>query len=554
MLTELHIRHFAIVKSLDIEFNQGMTAITGETGAGKSIALDALSLCLGSRAEASLVRPGCDKAEISACFSVTSGSAVADWLSEHDLDAEDECVLRRVINKDGRSKAWINGSPVPLSMQKSLAPLLVNIHGQHEHQLLTRDEHQLYLLDQFARHQSLIGDTRSCYRQWAETEKQYRQQEQAKTDREAQRQLLEYQVNELNEFALAEDEFQQLEADHKRLSNHRSLDEASLFALNALYEGEHNNANGLVQNASLRLKEACDMDPQLGTINQLLQQAMVHIEEAALELRHYQEQINVDSAELDTIEQRMTQALKLAKKHQCPAADLYALHQRLQQELAELIATDEASEQLAEQRQILRDQYRKQAKKLSESRQRAATQLSEKITSAMQKLNMPHGRFEIDIEHQQQAPATAKGTDLVQFQVTANPGQPLQPLNKVASGGELSRISLAIQVMSATQKTVPTMMFDEVDVGVSGPTAAVVGSMLRELGQQCQIICVTHLPQVAAKAHQQLQVTKSTNGKDTETQVLALDKEQRVVELARLLGGDKVTDLTKANAKELLAS
>ena len=554
MLTELHIRHFAIVKSLDIEFNQGMTAITGETGAGKSIALDALSLCLGSRAEASLVRPGCDKAEISACFSVTSGSAVADWLSEHDLDAEDECVLRRVINKDGRSKAWINGSPVPLSMQKSLAPLLVNIHGQHEHQLLTRDEHQLYLLDQFARHQSLIDDTRSCYRQWAETEKQYRQQEQAKTDREAQRQLLEYQVNELNEFALAEDEFQQLEADHKRLSNHRSLDEASLFALNALYEGEHNNANGLVQNASLRLKEACDMDPQLGTINQLLQQAMVHIEEAALELRHYQEQINVDSAELDTIEQRMTQALKLAKKHQCPAADLYALHQRLQQELAELIATDEASEQLAEQRQILRDQYRKQAKKLSESRQRAATQLSEKITSAMQKLNMPHGRFEIDIEHQQQAPATAKGTDLVQFQVTANPGQPLQPLNKVASGGELSRISLAIQVMSATQKTVPTMMFDEVDVGVSGPTAAVVGSMLRELGQQCQIICVTHLPQVAAKAHQQLQVTKSTNGKDTETQVLALDKEQRVVELARLLGGDKVTDLTKANAKELLAS
>ncbi|MBT41909.1 MAG: DNA repair protein RecN [Idiomarina sp.] len=554
MLTELHIRHFAIVKSLDIEFRNGMTAITGETGAGKSIALDALSLCLGSRADASLVRPGCDKAEITACFAVAKDSPAARWLAEQDLDAEDECVLRRIINKDGRSKAWINGSPVPLAQQKSLAPLLVNIHGQHEHQLLTRDEHQLHLLDQFARHNHLLEATKAHYRQWADTEKQYRQQQQAKADREAQRQLLEYQVGELDEFALAEGEFEQLEADHKRLSNHRSLDEASLFALNALYEGEHNNANGLVQSAAQRLQEAVDMDPQLGSINELLQQAMVHIEEAALELRHYQDQMHIDSAELETIEQRMTQALKLAKKHQCSAAELYPLHQQLKSELQTLIATDEASEQLAEQRQTLRQAYREQAKKLFDSRQRAANQLSDKITSAMQQLNMPHGRFEISVDHDNQAPATAKGTDQVQFLVSANPGQPLQPISKVASGGELSRISLAIQVMSATQQTVPTMMFDEVDVGVSGPTAAVVGSMLRELGGQCQIICVTHLPQVAAKAHQQLQVAKHTDGKETQTDVRALNNDERVVELARLLGGDKVTDLTKANAKELLAS
>ena len=435
-----------------------------------------------------------------------------------------------------------------------MAPLLVNIHGQHEHQLLTRDEHQLHLLDQFARHNHLLEATKAHYRQWADTEKQYRQQQQAKADREAQRQLLEYQVGELDEFALAEGEFEQLEADHKRLSNHRSLDEASLFALNALYEGEHNNANGLVQSAAQRLQEAVDMDPQLGSINELLQQAMVHIEEAALELRHYQDQMHIDSAELETIEQRMTQALKLAKKHQCSAAELYPLHQQLKSELQTLIATDEASEQLAEQRQTLRQAYREQAKKLFDSRQRAANQLSDKITSAMQQLNMPHGRFEISVDHDNQAPATAKGTDQVQFLVSANPGQPLQPISKVASGGELSRISLAIQVMSATQQTVPTMMFDEVDVGVSGPTAAVVGSMLRELGGQCQIICVTHLPQVAAKAHQQLQVAKHTDGKETQTDVRALNNDERVVELARLLGGDKVTDLTKANAKELLAS
>lgn len=554
MLTELHIRHFAIVKSLDIEFRQGMTAITGETGAGKSIALDALSLCLGSRAEASLVRPSCDKAEITACFTIAADSPAARWLVDNDLDADGDCLLRRVINKDGRSKAWINGSPVPLALQKSLAPLLVNIHGQHEHQLLTRDDHQLHLLDQFARHQTLLEQTRGIYRQWAETEKQYRKQQQAKSDREAQRQLLEYQVSELDEFALAEEEFEQLEAEHKRLSNHRILNETSLFALNALYEGEHNNANGLVQSASQRLRETADVDPKLGAINELLQQAMVHIEEAALELRHYQDQITVDSAELDSIEQRMSQALKLAKKHQCPASELYALHQQLKHELAELIASDEAGHELAEQRQQLREDYRQQAFKLWQSRKRAATQLSDKITQAMQQLNMPHGRFEIEVEHHAQAPATAKGTDQIQFLVTANPGQPLQRLSKVASGGELSRISLAIQVMSATQQTVPTMMFDEVDVGVSGPTAAVVGSMLRELGQHCQIICVTHLPQVAAKAHHQFQVAKQTNGKETETHVQMLDNEQRVIELARLLGGDKVTDLAKANAQELLAS
>ncbi len=553
MLTELHIRHFAIVKSLDIEFRRGMTAITGETGAGKSIALDALSLCLGSRAEASLVRPGCDKAEISACFVVADDSPAAEWLKDNELDADGECLLRRVINKDGRSKAWINGSPVPLSMQKALAPLLVNIHGQHEHQLLSKDEHQLQVLDQYARHQSLLLQTRDLYKQWAQVEKNYRQQQQAKADQQAQRQLLEYQVQELNEFALAEGEFEQLEADHKRLSNHRTLKEASLFALNALYEGEHNNANGLVQSAASRIQEAADMDAQLGDIDKLLQQAMVHIEEAALELRHYQDQMTLDGGELEQLEARMTQALKLAKKHQCAPTELYQLHQRLVQELAQLKANDEAGEQLAEQRQQLRQQYRQQAKQLSDSRLRAAQELSEKITQAMQQLNMPHGRFEITLEHQDSAPATAQGTDKVQFQVTANPGQPLQPLSKVASGGELSRISLAIQVMSATQQTVPTMMFDEVDVGVSGPTAAVVGSMLRELGLQCQIICVTHLPQVAAKAHQQLQVAKQINGQKTETQVTALDSDQRVIELARLLGGDKVTDLAKANAKEMLA-
>ena len=554
MLSQLTVRNFAVVKSLDIEFHNGMTAITGETGAGKSIALDALSLCLGSRADANWVRPGQEKAEISAVFTLEADSPAYQWLISNEFEADEDCVLRRVIQRDGRSKAWINGTPVPLSQQKSLAPLLVNIHGQHEHQLLLKEDHQLSLLDSYARHQHLLDKVQEDYRNWASVEKQYQHYQQQKEELEAQRQLLEYQVNELNEFALTDGEFEELDQKHKRLSNSKVLLEAGVFALNALYEGEHNNAAGLVQSASQRLEEAAEMDTALTPINQLLQQAKVHIEEAALELRQYQDDLELDPGELQVVEERLSTAINLAKKHQIPGAELSQQHKKLIAELNSLEQAGEHAEQLDEERQQARKTYRDSAQKLSNSREQAAKELSQKISQSMHELNMPHGRFVIQVEHDASARATRLGTDQVDFLVTTNPGQPIQSLNKVASGGELSRISLAIQVMTATQKTVPTMMFDEVDVGVSGPTAAIVGSMLQKLGKTSQVICVTHLPQVAAKAHHQLQVSKTTDGAETETAVTALSNEQRVIELARLLGGDKVTDMAKANAKELLAS
>jgi DNA repair protein RecN (Recombination protein N) len=554
MLSQLTVRNFAVVKSLDIEFHNGMTAITGETGAGKSIALDALSLCLGSRADANWVRPGQEKAEISAVFTLAADSPAYQWLISNEFEADEDCVLRRVIQRDGRSKAWINGTPVPLSQQKSLAPLLVNIHGQHEHQLLLKEDHQLSLLDSYARHQHLLDKIQEDYRNWASVEKQYQHYQQQKEELEAQRQLLEYQVNELNEFALADGEFEELDQKHKRLSNSKVLLEAGVFALNALYEGEHNNAAGLVQSASQRLEEAAEMDTALTPINQLLQQAKVHIEEAALELRQYQDDLELDPGELQVVEERLSTAINLAKKHQIPGAELSQQHKKLITELNSLEQAGEHAEQLDEERQQARKTYRDSAQKLSSSREQAAKELSQKISQSMHELNMPHGRFVIQVDHDASARATRLGTDQVDFLVTTNPGQPIQSLNKVASGGELSRISLAIQVMTATQKTVPTMMFDEVDVGVSGPTAAIVGSMLQKLGKTSQVICVTHLPQVAAKAHHQLQVSKTTDGAETETAVTALSNEQRVIELARLLGGDKVTDMAKANAKELLAS
>ncbi|MGM0630156.1 MAG: DNA repair protein RecN [Pseudomonadota bacterium] len=554
MLSHLTVRNFAVVKSLDIEFHNGMTAITGETGAGKSIALDALSLCLGSRADANWVRPGKEKAEISAVFTLETDSPAYQWLVTNEFDADEDCVLRRVIQRDGRSKAWINGTPVPLSQQKSLAPFLVNIHGQHEHQLLLKEDHQLSLLDSYARHQHLLDKVQEDYKSWASVEKQYQHYQQQKEELEAQRQLLEYQVNELNEFALADGEFEELDQKHRRLSNSKVLLEAGVFALNALYEGEHNNAAGLVQSASQRLEEAAEMDSALTPVNQLLQQAKVHIEEAALELRQYQDDLELDPGELQIIEDRLSTAINLAKKHQIPGAELSQQHKKLVAELNSLEQAGEHAEKLDEERQQARKTYRDSAQKLSSSREQAATELSQKISQAMHELNMPHGRFVIQVSHDASARATRLGTDQVDFLVTTNPGQPIQSLNKVASGGELSRISLAIQVMTATQKTVPTMMFDEVDVGVSGPTAAIVGSMLQKLGKTSQVICVTHLPQVAAKAHHQLQVSKTTDGAETETEVATLTNEQRVIELARLLGGDKVTDMAKANAKELLAS
>ncbi|MCK7458194.1 DNA repair protein RecN [Idiomarina aminovorans] len=554
MLSQLTIRNFAVVKSLDIEFHNGMTAITGETGAGKSIALDALSLCLGSRADANWVRPGQEKAEITAVFTLKTDSPAFHWLRANEFDTDDDCLLRRVVQRDGRSKAWINGTPVPLSQQKSLAPLLVNIHGQHEHQLLLKEEHQLNLLDSYARHQHLLTDVQENYRNWASIEKQYQSYQQQKEELEAQRQLLEYQVNELNEFSLADGEFEELENKHKRLSNSKVLLEAGVFALNALYEGEHNNASSLVQSAGQRLAEAAEMDNALSPIHQLLQQAKVHIEEAALELRQYQDDLELDPGELQQVEERLSAAIHLAKKHQISGSELSQQHQKLINELNNLEQAGEDASKLNEERQQARKTYRKSAQKLSASREQAAAELSQKISHSMHQLSMPHGRFVIQVEHDATARANRYGTDQVDFLVTTNPGQPIQALNKVASGGELSRISLAIQVMTATQKTVPTMMFDEIDVGVSGPTAAIVGSMLQALGKTSQVICVTHLPQVAAKAHQQLQVSKRTDGAETETAVVALSKQQRVTELARLLGGDKVTDMAKANARELLAS
>lgn len=556
MLLHMQIRNLAVVRQLDVDFNSGMTAITGETGAGKSIALDALGLCLGDRADVDLIRADADKAEVSATFQLANAKCpAAQWLHEQELQDDEPCtcVLRRIITREGRSKAWINGYPVTASQLKQIAPLLVNIHGQHEHQLLTRPEHQLSLLDAYARHQALLDDVQTAYQNWYGLRKQQKQLHQQQADMESRLQLLSYQVSELNEFALADGEFDELEQQHKRLANSAALVEDSAFALNAIYEGEHNNAYSLLQSALSRLEQQLDTDPNLAETVRMLSEASVQVEEAARELRHYQDNIELDDEQLVLAERRVTQAVQLARKHQLEPRQLYAHHQQLLTELEQLETSQAESADIDERVDQAARAYRDAALKLSASREKAANELSERIAKSMQQLNMPHGRFVIEVNHQTQAPATRLGTDEICFTVTTNPGQPLQALAKIASGGELSRISLAIQVITASQLITPTLMFDEVDVGVSGATAATVGKLLRQLGESNQVICVTHLPQVAAKAHQQLRVDKITDGASTETTMVRLDQDDRVIELARLLGGDEITAATKANAAELLA-
>ena len=555
MLIQMQVRHFAIVRELQVELKKGMTAITGETGAGKSIALDALSLCLGARAETGMVRPGADKAEISAVFDITENLAARQWLIEHELevDENDTCILRRTLTKEGRSKAYINGSPAPLSLIKAIGSLLVNIHGQHQHQRLSEVEYQRQLLDQYASHAHLLETVNDHWQQWRRLARRKKELIQQSEHMQARQQLIRYQANELQEFNLQPGEFEHIEEEHQRQANANTLLDESAFSINCLYDGEHNNAFSLIQTVIERLSQQVSVDSRLQPTIDLLLEAGVQVEEAVRELRHYHDAIDMDASALQHLDSRLTQAMQLAKKHQIPAQQLPELQTSLESELASMESCEEEMAQLEQQTEQVWQAYLEASQTLSDSRHKAARTLAKAITASMHQLNMNAARFEVSLVNDQSY-ASAQGMDQVNFLVSANPGQPMQPLQKVASGGELSRISLAIQVLTADQACTPTLMFDEVDVGVSGPTAATVGRLLRQLGERAQVICVTHLPQVAAKAHQQIRVEKAHQKNSTHTTMTPVDGEERVIELARLLGGDVISEKALANAQDLLAS
>ncbi|WP_318444146.1 DNA repair protein RecN [Photobacterium leiognathi] len=552
MLAHMTISNFAIVKTLQFELKPGMTTITGETGAGKSIAIDALGLCLGDRAEASMVRPNEDKAEISAAFSLANNQAARRWLEDNDLMDGEECILRRVITKEGRSRGFINGSPVPASQQKALGQLLINIHGQHAHQQLMRPDYQQQMLDQYAGHHMLLDKTRGTYQRWRQAHNELKRLTQSREENEAQKQLLQYQVKELDELALGEEEFTEIEEEHKRLSNSGELAVASQTALSALYDGDDGNALQLLQMACQQVCNLGEYDNNLNAIPQMLEEAIIQVQEASQELRSYLDNLDMDPHRLIYLEERLSKIMSMARKHYVMPNELYQKHQDLLKELENLDCSDERLEEIAENVEALRQKCLLAAEKLSKSRQRYAKELDQKISESMHTLSMEHGEFSINITSDPDRMLSPIGYDSINFLVSTNPGQPLQPLGKVASGGELSRISLAIQVITAQKVETPSLIFDEVDVGISGPTAAIVGKMLRTLGESTQVMCVTHLPQVAGCGHQQMFVAKKTSEGQTETNMRPLTEDDRVAELARLLGGSEITERTLANAKELL--
>lgn len=554
MLTQLTINNFAIVRQLEIELAKGMSVITGETGAGKSIAIDALGLCLGQRIETSMVREGQERAEICATFFIEPTNPAYQWLQAQELkdpDNPSDCILRRVINADGRSKAFINSTPVSASQLKEIGQYLIHINGQHASQLLLKNDYQLQLVDSFAHHHDLLAQMREDYRAWKNLQTQVKTFQQKVAENEAKKQLLQYQVEELDEFALRPNEYLELEEDQRRLSNSEQLTQLSQSALQLLSENETVSIDSMLYRATQYIDELSELDPRYASVQTMLNDALIQVQEATSEVQHLASHIEQDPMLLQEIEQRLGQALQLARKHNVKPEELVEWHQKLKAELTALLDFSESEERLILEEKAAFEKMQHTAKQLHESRCQAAGKLAQQVTHSIKGLAMENAEFFIEV-NSDLTKVTANGADNIVFTLRSNLGQQAQPLAKVASGGELSRISLAIQVLTSDQSAIPTLIFDEVDVGISGKTASVVGKLLRQLGDKCQVLCVTHLPQVACHGHHQFNVEKFTVDDKTETKMTALSQEERVPVLARLLGGSEITDLALANAQEML--
>jgi len=550
MLRNIHIRHLAVVDELSLDLGPGMTALTGETGAGKSILLDALGLALGDRADSGVIRTGADRAEISAEFDIGGQGEVAAWLRENDLDDDGQCLLRRTVGRDGRSRGYINGRPVPMQSLRELGEHLVDIHGQHAHQSLLRSGAQREALDAYAGHPMLVAAVADEYQRWRALRERLDSLQASHAQREDRLELLRYQVDELQTLQLDADELQHLAEEHDRLANLNQLREGSQSILAALTENDDGALADGLEHAGAELERLQAFDPSLAEVVQMVREAAVQASEAGHELRRYLEGLNLDPQRLAEVDQRLGLIHDLARKHQIKPEALPTHLEMLEDELAALEGAGVALEETTQALAACESAYATAAEKLGASRRRAAKRLARAVSENMQRLGMLEGRFEIDLT--EQTAFSANGGERVAFLVSANPGQPPQPLAKVASGGELARISLAIQVITVSSGRIPTLIFDEVDVGIGGGIAEIVGRLLRQLGEERQVLCVTHQPQVACLAHQHLLVRKQTDKRSSITEVKPLDNEGRIAEIARMLGGLEMTKQTLSHAREMI--
>jgi len=553
MLSHIHIRNFAIVDLLELDLAPGMSTLTGETGAGKSILLDALGLALGDRADSGVVRHGCDRAEINASFDIHNQPQVQQWLAEHELDQDNECLIRRTLTKDGRSKGYINGLPQPLAALRELGEMLVDIHGQHAHQALLRRNQQRNTLDQYAGNEKQLTKLSQAYRQWAQLKQALETLQRDKDEREAKLELLKYQTTELESLAPQANELQQLDLEHQRLANANQLLSASQQALQQLHDNDEGALISQLQRLTRELSELQAVDNTLSSICELLDGAAIQLDEAVNELRHYQDTVELDPQQLQQVEQRLTALHDMARKHHCKPEQLAELQQSLQQQLDDIESADVKYGALESEIASAAQHYLALANKLSSARKKAAKKLEKAVTENLQRLSMGGSYFEIALTPLAEGEFSADGLEKIEFLICTNPGQPAQAMSKIASGGELSRISLAIQVVTCQVHGIATVIFDEVDVGIGGGTAEIVGQMLRSLGKHSQVLCVTHQPQVAAQGHQHLQVRKQADKASTTTSIVALTDEARIDELARMLGGITITEQTRAHAGEMLS-
>lgn len=565
VLRALAVRDFVIVDRLDLEFEGGFSALTGETGAGKSILIDALGLLLGDRADPGVVRPGAERAELSAEFEIAGEPGVIAWLGEHALADGDggACLLRRVLDAGGRSRSFINGRGVTLGQLRELGEQLVDIHGQHSHQSLARPAEQRATLDAFGGHAEMAGAVDAAWLGWQSASRARSEAERDQAALVARREELEWQTGQLATLAFDPDEWQAVNAEHARLGNAVELIETAEFALAALGEGEAAALNAVAA-VLTRLRDSAAVDPQAEAALELMAGADAQLKEAARELRHYRDRLDIDPARLRELESRIEAVQDAARRFRVPPSELAALRRRLDDELRQLVDRQTDPKALAAAEAAARTAYMAAAAVLSRARQRAASRLGRAVTAAMQDLAMQGGTFEIALvpvagaravaEAKADRPAAGSrhGDESVEFRVAANPGMPPAALAAVASGGELSRISLALRKVTSAITRVPVLVFDEVDAGIGGGVAEIVGRLLRELGQTHQVMCVTHLPQVAASAVQQYQVVKRTVSGQTVSRVEPLDAAARVEEIARMLGGVRITETTRRHADELL--
>ncbi|MBD78229.1 MAG: DNA repair protein RecN [Crocinitomicaceae bacterium] len=551
MIESLSVNNFAIVHKLDVEWFSGLSTITGETGAGKSIAIDAISFALGARGDVSAIRAGSEQTDVRIAFNIEDNKNAQALLEDFSMSDDGQCIVARRMTKNGRSKVYINGMLATLTQVKTLGETLLSVHSQHAHQLLLKPDHQRNMLDGYAENKSLLSNVAELCNSIKSLQTEKARLLAAKDDNDARRQLLEYQVVELDEFALESGEFEKIEQEHRVLSNAEALTNNSYQILQMISENDEGAAAcDLIQNASRMLSDMALKDARLQDVASVFEEVNMQLSEASSDLRSYADNIDMDPQRLSELDERMAKAMELARKHNTTPDELPEIHYNLAQELAGMTNSAEALDDVETQIIQQMTAYDSACAELSEKRKASAKKLSVKIEESIRELAMEKASFTIEVGSEDVL--SPYGKDKVSFLLCSNPGQSLAPISKVASGGELSRISLAIQVIIASSTTVPTLIFDEVDVGISGGTAAVVGKLLKRLGKKTQGISITHLPQVASFGNNHYCVNKVTDNTETVTSMKLLEEDERIQELARLLGGEKVDASSIENAKSLL--